>query len=162
MLNIVYFSNISENTHRFIQSLKWEGNVYRIPLRGEAEFLELEQYVIICPSYGSESQGHVPPQVRKFFANTNYLNLCVGVIGCGNVNFGPEFAAAGDIISKKLQVPLLYKFELAGTSEDIIKIREGLTEYDKQLNSSEEKPDSNNQNKLTKEDNKENKNDTNG
>lgn len=130
MLDIVYFSNISENTHRFIETLKWEGNVHRIPVKGEAEFENLKPYVIICPSYGTETNGHVPPQVRKFFTNKEYVNLCVGVIGSGNINFGPEFAAAGDVISKKLQVPLLYKFELAGTSEDINKIKEGLATYE--------------------------------
>lgn len=126
MLNIIYFSNVTGYTQRFIEKLQWEGETHRIPVRGASELNVTEPYVLVCPSYGTDSVGHVPPQVKKFLANEQNRNFCVGVIGSGNINFGSEFARSGEVIAHKLQVPLLYKFELAGTEQDIEKVREGL------------------------------------
>jgi protein involved in ribonucleotide reduction len=72
--------------------------------------------------------------VRKFLAVPENREHCVGVIGSGNINFGEEYARSGDVLSHKLQVPLLYKFELAGTSEDVLKVREGLRTFNETLN----------------------------
>ncbi|QLK88586.1 class Ib ribonucleoside-diphosphate reductase assembly flavoprotein NrdI [Arsenophonus endosymbiont of Aphis craccivora] len=57
------------------------------------------------------------PQNRKFLR---------GVIASGNSNFGATYAIAGNIISAKCQVPLLYRFELLGTERDLQKVRQGL------------------------------------
>lgn len=77
-----------------------------------------EDYILIAPSYGTDKNGHVPPQVKKFLADETSRNHCAGVIGAGNLNFGDEYAASGDIIAAKLQVPLLHKIELSGRPED--------------------------------------------
>ena len=129
MLDIVYFSNVSNNTHRFVEKLEWEGGLHRIPLHGGCDFGVFNSYVLICPSYGDDTHGHVPPQVRKFLNDPEYRSLCVGVIGAGNINFGDEFARAGEVLARKLQVPLLYKFELAGTTEDLDKVKTGLHKF---------------------------------
>jgi protein involved in ribonucleotide reduction len=129
MLDIIYFSNVSNNTTKFVQKLGWKGEVHRIPLKGTAELHLSNQYVLICPSYGEAGHGHVPPQVRKFLANETYRTLCVGVIGAGSLNFGEEYAIAGDMIAAKLNVPLLYKFDLAGNTEDVQKVTTGLLEF---------------------------------
>lgn len=134
MLEIIYFSNFTNNTHRFIEKLNWENKTHRIPVRGNlTETLTTNPYVLICPSYGEKQHGHVPPQVRKFLTNPDNRKNCVGVIGAGNINFGPEYARSGDVISFKLKIPLLYKFELAGTTEDYEKITIGLQTLQKQL-----------------------------
>jgi protein involved in ribonucleotide reduction len=49
-----------------------------------------------------------------------------GVIGAGNRNFGATFALSGDVIAAKCNVPVLYRFEMAGTETDIARIRVGL------------------------------------
>lgn len=129
MLDIIYFSNISNNTNKFVQKLNWEGEVHRIPTKGTAEFHLSNQYVLICPSYGEAGHGHIPPQVRKFLSNEANRILCVGVIGAGSLNFGEEYAMAGKVIATKLNVPLLYKFDLAGNTEDVQKVTTGLLEF---------------------------------
>lgn len=137
MLDLVYFSNVSNNTHRFVTHLEWAtGDIHRVPIKGEFEGQISNPYVLICPSYGDEKNGHVPPQVRKFLNQLENRKNCVGVIGSGHINFGDEFAKAGDILATKLRVPLLYKFELAGTQHDIERVREGLATFDGQLVSS--------------------------
>jgi protein involved in ribonucleotide reduction len=51
MSNLVYFSSVSENTHRFVEKL--EMPAIRIPLR---ERIEVDQpYVLVLPTYGG---GH--------------------------------------------------------------------------------------------------------
>lgn len=133
MIELIYFSNVTNNTQRFIEKLDWENRVQRIPIRGAAELDITNPYVLICPSYGEASHGHVPPQVRKFLASPENREKCVGVIGSGNINFGEEYARSGDVIAHKLQIPLLYKFELAGTTEDHQKVREGLKTFQETL-----------------------------
>ena len=48
---VVYFSSVTDNTHRFVQKLDLP-NV-RIPLRLKDEPLIVnEPYVLVCPTYG--------------------------------------------------------------------------------------------------------------
>lgn len=123
---LVYFSSVTENTRRFIEKL--DVPAVRIPLKTSdaAEFTVEEDFVLVTPTY---ADGRVPPQVVKFLNLEQNRIRCKGVIGSGNRNFFEDFAKAGDIISAKLQVPLLYKFELAGTPEDITKTQEGLNTF---------------------------------
>ena len=51
------------------------------------------------------------------------------MISSGNTNFGTAYCLAGDIISTKLHIPHMYKFELLGTAEDVSRVREGLSEF---------------------------------
>ena len=50
-------------------------------------------------------------------------------LGAGNTNFGPLFCVAAEKVAAKCQVPLLYKFELMGTDEDVEKVTQGLEEF---------------------------------
>lgn len=125
MLDIIYFSNVSENTHRFVQKLELEG-IRRIPIKGEIEEEPENPYVLITPTYNERG---VPIQVMKFLNKHQNRNKLAGVIASGNINFGDDYAKAGLVISKKCNVPLLYTFELTGTPEDIVKVKEGLKKY---------------------------------
>lgn len=130
---IVYFSSVSENTHRFVGKL--DMCTARIPLVGApGAFLVDEPYVLICPTYGGgkatgDRAGYVPKQVIKFLNNEQNRSLIRGVIAAGNTNFGEEFCYAGDIISRKCSVPYLYRFELMGTADDVERVREGLADF---------------------------------
>ena len=73
--------------------------------------------------------GAVPKQVIKFLNDEHNRGLCRGVISSGNTNFGTAYCLAGDIISAKLHIPHMYKFELLGTAEDVSRVREGLSEF---------------------------------
>lgn len=130
-ISLVYFSSKSNNTHRFIEKLGIK-KVHRIPISLNEEILVSENYVLITPTYGgggSDTKGSVPKQVIKFLNNKNNRDNCYGVIASGNTNFGDTFCLAGIIISKKLNIPLLYQFELLGTNEDVKNIDKILKEF---------------------------------
>jgi protein involved in ribonucleotide reduction len=129
--NLVYFSSVSENTHRFVQKLGVPAT--RIPLHGRIEVDE--PYVLILPTYGGgrptpdiNDGGYVPKQVIAFLNNEHNRSLIRGVIAAGN-NFGTEFAYAGNVVSRKCGVPYLYRFELMGTPDDVEAVRSGLADF---------------------------------
>lgn len=126
MIKIAYFSNVSGNTHRFIERL--ELPALRIPILKSEEPLELDEaFILVTPTYGdSKMENYVPRQVGRFLNNAHNRSLMKGVIASGNINFGREYALAGNLISKKCGVPFLYRFEIMGMPEDIINVRRGL------------------------------------
>ena len=123
---LVYFSSASENTHRFVGKLGYRSA--RLPLRrGDEPLVVDEEYVLVVPTYGGGSvKGAVPKQVIAFLNDPHNRSLCRGVISSGNTNFGEAYCLAGDIIASKLDVPLLYRYELLGTNTDVARVKEGL------------------------------------
>lgn len=130
--NLVYFSSVSGNTHRFVEKLGIPAQ--RIPLFPKEEFLEVDEpYVLIVPTYGGgPSTRAVPKQVIKFLNCEHNRSLIRGVIAAGNTNFGDAFGLAGDIIAYKCKVPHLYRFEVFGTEDDVHAVKEGLEKFWKQ------------------------------
>ncbi len=130
---LVYFSSISNNTHRFIGKFEGDYQNYRIPFKRGEEFLEVDQdYVLVCPTYGGGGKDHagaVPKPVIKFLNHEKNRSHCKGVIASGNTNFSESFCVAGTILSAKLKVPLLYQFELLGTAEDVKNVRRILSDF---------------------------------
>ena len=129
MTSLVYFSSVSENTHRFVQKLHLPAT--RIPLQGR---IEVDRpYVLVLPTYGGGGEkGAVPKPVIRFLNNPRNRSLIRGVIAAGNTNFGTAFCLAGDIISRKCGVPHMYRLELFGTPDDVTNVREGLDQFWKQ------------------------------
>jgi protein involved in ribonucleotide reduction len=115
---IVYFSNYSNNTHRFVEKLETES--CRIPITGLNYPIVKNSYILITPTYGN---GRTPPQIIKFL-NQADRSLVKGVVGSGNTNFGETFCLGAIKVSQKLKVPLFHRFELLGNSEDIDIVRE--------------------------------------
>ena len=122
---LVYFSSVSNNTHRFVE--KTGLPALRIPLRPADPFLRVDEpYVLVVPTYGGGNDGGaVPRQVVKFLNDDANRALIRGVIAAGNTNFGTAYCLAGDIVSAKCGVPYLYAFELIGTREDVECVRTG-------------------------------------
>jgi protein involved in ribonucleotide reduction len=132
MSNLVYFSSVSENTHRFVQKLGLPA--VRIPLHGRVRVDR--PYVLVLPTYGGgratpdiDAGGYVPKQVIAFLNDEHNRSLIRGVIAAGNTNFGAEFCYAGEVVSRKCDVPYLYRFELMGTDEDVQAVRTGLADF---------------------------------
>ncbi|MEJ3405609.1 class Ib ribonucleoside-diphosphate reductase assembly flavoprotein NrdI [Rathayibacter sp. YIM 133350] len=129
MVNLIYFSSISGNTHRFIEKLGRPAA--RIPLLPkDAPLQATEPYVLVLPTYGGgDGNGAVPKQVIRFLNDENNRSLIRGVIGAGNTNFGEGYCLAGDIIAAKCSVPHLYRFEVFGTPDDVRTVNEGLDAF---------------------------------
>jgi protein involved in ribonucleotide reduction len=123
---LVYYSSTSGNTEKFVKNLGIRA--IRIPTSMKVEMEAItEPFVLICPTYADDDGSKaVPKQVIKFLNNPDNRNQMIGVIASGNRNFGTMFAYAGTVISKKCNVPFLYKFELSGTSDDIANVRQGV------------------------------------
>lgn len=133
--DLVFFTSASGYTGRFVEKLGREAG--RIPLHtGEPTLLARRPFVLVLPTYGgtaaqpgAAAKGAVPKQVIKFLNVEGNRALIRGVIGAGNTNFGENYCLAADIISVKCQVPVLYRFELMGTSEDVATVNQGLEEF---------------------------------
>lgn len=129
MGGIVFFSSGSGNTARMIARLGLPAQ--RIPI-SSADPMPVPPpcYVLVCPTYADgEGRGAVPKQVIRFLNDPERRAGLRGVIAGGNRNFGATYALAGRVISEKTGVPVLYRFELAGTETDIQRIRAGLEKF---------------------------------
>lgn len=122
-MHLVYFSSVSNTTHKFIGYLGLPAS--RLPLRpSDGELIVTEPFVLIVPTYGAGSEGGaVPKQAIRFLNSHGHRDLIRGVIGVGNKNFGEAYCIAADIVSQKCRTPILYRFELLGTPEDVEEIR---------------------------------------
>lgn len=126
-MRVVYFSSVSENTHRFVLKLGVEAD--RIPLQRDSALSVQHDYVLITPTYGGgERRGAVPKQVIHFLNDAKNRSHLRGVISAGNSNFGSAFGLAGRIIAAKCGVPLVDRFEMLGTRDDVERVRERLVQ----------------------------------
>lgn len=120
MSQIVFFSSVSDNTRRFVEKLGVK--TVAVALRGPQPEV-VEPYILITPTYGG---GDLPKQVERFLETGENSRYIVGVIGAGNTNFGEDYCKAGRVIADRYDVPLLYKFELTGTPEDVANVQRGV------------------------------------
>ena len=123
-IRLVYFSNVSENTKRFVEKLTDVG--IRIPVRpGDARDLVVDrEYVLVVPTYGGGSESPaIPKSVKVFLNNPVNRDLLRGIIGTGNTNFGEHYCKAADMIAAKTGRPIIGRVELLGTPEDVEKIK---------------------------------------
>ena len=129
MSGLVYFSSRSGNTARFVDRLGLPAS--RIPIAPDAPMPKPRApFVLITPSYSDGAgRGAVHKQVIRFLNDPDTRHHLRGVIGAGNRNFGAMFALAADVVARKCGVPVLYRFELAGTDTDIARVTEGLERF---------------------------------
>jgi protein involved in ribonucleotide reduction len=126
-ISLVYFSNYSENTKRFVEKITDAG--IRIPVKpSNARNLVVDfEYVLVVPTYGGGNESPaIPKSVKVFLNNPANRDLLRGVIGTGNTNFGEHFCKAADMICKKTGVPLIARVEIMGTPEDVYQVKERL------------------------------------
>nr|WP_272904541.1 class Ib ribonucleoside-diphosphate reductase assembly flavoprotein NrdI [Bacillus subtilis] len=73
--------------------------------------------------------GEVPERTLNFINNNK--NKIRGVAVSGNKVWGDNYGLAGDKLSAKFHIPLLLKFELSGTKQDLQKIIQEVQLIDK-------------------------------
>ena len=129
MGGLVHFSSRSGNTGRFVAAVGVPSD--RIPIAADDDLpMPAAPYILICPTFADgEGRGAVPKQVIRFLNDPARRALIRGVIGIGNRNFGATFALAGRVIAGKCDVPLLDRIELAGTTNDVARVRAGLARF---------------------------------
>ena len=129
MSQLVYFSSVSNNTARFVAKLGRPAE--RIPLCPTEPPLRVDEpYVLVLPTYGGgNGRGAVPKQVISFLNDEHNRALIRGVVVGGNTNFGDAYGLAGDVVAAKCHVPVLYRFELFGTPDDVQAVNSGLDAF---------------------------------
>lgn len=128
-LDIIYYSNRSGNTKRFVEKLGYEDSfhVSEIPLASK-------EYVLFVPTYGGgDGDYSIPRAVAKFLNVKSNRDLLRGVVGFGNTNFGEHYCKAAYMIAHKTGVPLLAKVELLGTPEDVETVNNRMRELNDSL-----------------------------
>ncbi len=112
---LVIFDSKTNNVKRFSEKLKRD--------HPELEIVRLTDNGIPVPGKPfhlityTTGIGEVPATTLSFLEK--YHDRLLSVTVSGNRNWGPRFGLAGDIISEMYRVPLLMKFELSGTHNDV-------------------------------------------
>lgn len=107
---IVYFYSLTGNVRRFIAKTGLGGHARELKT---GEVVE-EPFVLVTPTYDF---GQPPATVSEWLKDNG--DWMVGVAASGNRNWGDGFGAAADVIATLYNVPVVGKFELAGTEEDV-------------------------------------------
>ena len=126
-IQIVYFSNHSGNTKRFVEKL--DNSSIRIPINWNpaSPVCAKAEYVLMVPTYGGGSErSAIPKQVKSFLNIEENRSLLRGVVGLGNTNFGDNYCKAADLIAQKTGVPVIARVEIFGTDDDVNKVKERL------------------------------------
>jgi protein involved in ribonucleotide reduction len=126
-IQIVYFSNHSGNTKRFVEKL--DNLSIRIPISWDpaSPVYAKEEYVLMVPTYGGGSErSAIPKQVKSFLNIIENRDLLRGVVGFGNTNFGDNYCKAAELIAQKTGVPVIARIEIFGTDDDVNKVKERL------------------------------------
>lgn len=120
-MKIVYAS-MTGNVKRFVSRLPFPA--VQIDTIDRIE----EPYILATYTF---QFGNVPQEVTAFLerypVNRYWLE---GVIASGNRNWGALFARAADLIADRYQVPIVHKFELAGTDVDRKQVIERVKEIE--------------------------------
>lgn len=123
MHNIVFFSSQTGNTHAFVKKLGLENNSIRLPAKMIETVYVSKPYILFVPTYAAnDGRGALPKSVVKFLNVENNRDLLRGIVASGNKNFGSNFCLGAEIISKKCDVPILYRYELRGTMYDVANV----------------------------------------
>ncbi|MEP3667915.1 MAG: class Ib ribonucleoside-diphosphate reductase assembly flavoprotein NrdI [Roseibium sp.] len=128
--DIFYWSSSSRNTERFVEKICANGMMgVRIGPSSRSQIIA-RPFVLITPTYGDhDGVGAVPKPVVRFLNDPQNRAHLVGVIGGGNRNFGAMFGFGAKVIAQKCEVPVLHRFELAGTPEDVDIVQNGLARF---------------------------------
>jgi protein involved in ribonucleotide reduction len=115
---LIAFDSRTGNVKRFVAKL--DMNCIQI---SENLFVK-EPFVLITYTTGF---GEIPKLTTAFLSN-NHTNL-IAVSSSGNKNWGAKYGRSADVIAAQYNVPIISKFELSGTQNDVAAFREGIRIY---------------------------------
>lgn len=125
MLDIVYTSRKTNNTHDFVHKLIAAGypadRVQRLTGPG---FVPPEKYVLFTASYcGDDLENVFHPDLEAWIqSDPNWYKNCVCSVISGNHNFGKNFAISGKILYQRYKIKKLHDYELKGLPCDVVKV----------------------------------------
>lgn len=106
---LIAYDSKTGNVKRFINKLS-------LPAIQIDEQMKVDEpFVLVTYTTGF---GEVPPRVRAFLER-NYQHM-LGVAASGNRNWGNKFGRSADLIAERYHVPIISKFEMAGTKNDAL------------------------------------------
>jgi protein involved in ribonucleotide reduction len=112
---LIVYDSRTGNVRRFVDKLPFRS------VRIEDHLRVDEPFVLVTYTTGF---GDVPDKVLRFLdANGSRMK---GVAASGNRNWGALFARSADTIARSYGVPVLAKFELSGTAQDVRTFVEGM------------------------------------
>ena len=126
-MKIVYFS-VTGQTRLFLQKAKLESDA--IEITENYPDIEMEDtYILFVPSYVEEHNGVMKSQdivdpIFEFMDVPGNPELCKGIIGSGNRNFAQLYLGTAKELSEKYNIPILYDYEMNGTSTDVEAVKE--------------------------------------
>lgn len=110
---LIAFDSKTGNVRRFVKKIN--SNAIQI----DEEMILDEKFVLITYTTG---MGKVPSKVSKFLEK-NHKNM-VAVAASGNRNWGESFCKSANTIAEKYNVPVILRFEMAGTPTDVEKFKD--------------------------------------
>ncbi|SDB87667.1 class Ib ribonucleoside-diphosphate reductase assembly flavoprotein NrdI [Shouchella lonarensis] len=103
------FASKTGNVRRFVDKLSF------LDCQPLQSTLQVDKpFILITYTTGF---GDIPLEVRHFLKNNHHFLR--GVAASGNRIWGNRFAKSADTISQMYHVPVLHKFELSGTPNDV-------------------------------------------
>ncbi|AYF13631.1 class Ib ribonucleoside-diphosphate reductase assembly flavoprotein NrdI [Bacillus subtilis] len=112
------------NVRRFVKALQHKLDIETIEITDDTiinqEFIHITYTIDF---------GEVPERTLSFIKKNK--NKIRGVVVSGNKVWGVNYGLAGDKLSAKFHIPLLLKFELSGTKQDLQKIIQEVQLIDK-------------------------------
>ncbi|MCY8513717.1 class Ib ribonucleoside-diphosphate reductase assembly flavoprotein NrdI [Bacillus atrophaeus] len=121
---IITYESKTGNVRRFVKALQQELDIETIEITDDT--IITQEFIHITYTIGF---GEVPERTLNFI-NKN-KNKIRGVSVSGNKVWGDNYGLAGDKLSAKFHTPLLLKFELSGTKQDLQKIIQEVQLIDK-------------------------------
>lgn len=111
---LITYNTLTGNVQRFIDKII--NNKHLIVKKITEATMITEPFIHITYTIGF---GEVPKLTQEFIHNNK--ELLRGISSSGNRIWGNNFGLAADKIANQYNVPILLKFELAGTDSDVAK-----------------------------------------
>lgn len=121
---IITYESKTGNVRRFVKALQHKLDIETIEITDDT--IINQEFIHITYTIGF---GEVPERTLNFINNNK--NKIRGVAVSGNKVWGDNYGLAGDKLSAKFHTPLLLKFELSGTKQDLQKIIQEVQLIDK-------------------------------
>ncbi|MGK9160710.1 class Ib ribonucleoside-diphosphate reductase assembly flavoprotein NrdI [Bacillus subtilis] len=121
---IITYESKTGNARRFVKALQQELDIEAIEITDDT--IITQEFIHITFTIGF---GEVPERTLNFIKKNK--NKIRGVVVSGNKVWGDNYGLAGDKLSAKFHIPLLLKFELSGTKQELQKLIQEVQLIDK-------------------------------